>query len=89
MEVGFYRALTEYGIRPDLIIGSSIGALNGALIAGGMGSADLAELWNGFQLRQGFGVNWYGMARWRRSPGLFSLDRLRALLRRTLPATRF
>lgn len=89
MEVGFYRALTEYGISPDLIIGSSIGALNGAFIAGGMGSAELAELWNGFQLRQGFGMNWSGVARWRRSPGLFSLDRLRALLRRTLPATRF
>lgn len=89
MEVGFYRALTEYGIRPDLIIGSSIGALNGAFIAGGMGSAELAELWNGFQLRQGFGMNWSGVTRWRRSPGLFSLDRLRTLLRRTLPATRF
>lgn len=34
-------------------------------------------------------MNWSGVARWRRSPGLFSLDPLRALLRRTLPATRF
>jgi NTE family protein len=32
-EVGMLRALFERGIRPDLIVGTSVGAINGALIA--------------------------------------------------------
>jgi NTE family protein len=32
-EVGMLRALLERGIRPDLIVGTSVGALNGAAIA--------------------------------------------------------
>jgi len=32
-EVGMLKALMEHGIRPDLILGSSVGALNGAMIA--------------------------------------------------------
>jgi NTE family protein len=32
-EVGMLRALFEAGIRPDLILGTSVGALNGALVA--------------------------------------------------------
>jgi NTE family protein len=32
-EVGMLRALFENGIRPDLIVGTSVGAINGALIA--------------------------------------------------------
>jgi len=33
VEVGMLRALFEAGIRPDLILGTSVGALNGALVA--------------------------------------------------------
>jgi NTE family protein len=33
VEVGMLQALTERGIRPDLVVGSSVGALNGALFA--------------------------------------------------------
>jgi NTE family protein len=32
-EVGMLRALFEAGVRPDLILGTSVGALNGALVA--------------------------------------------------------
>lgn len=89
LEVGFYRALHELGLSVDFIIGSSIGALNGAFIAGGMPPDDLAALWRGF--RREHGIRWH--LRWlldpRRRPGLFTLDPLRDLLRRTLPATRF
>ncbi len=38
------------GIRPDLIVGTSVGALNGAWLAGGSSDADLrelADLWRG------------------------------------------
>ena len=33
-EAGVYEALHDHGLRPDWIIGASIGAINGALIAG-------------------------------------------------------
>ena len=33
VEVGMLRALLERGIRPDLVLGTSIGAFNGALVA--------------------------------------------------------
>ena len=33
-EAGVYEALHEHGLQPDWIIGASIGAINGALIAG-------------------------------------------------------
>ncbi|MHB1142338.1 MAG: patatin-like phospholipase family protein [Sulfuricaulis sp.] len=89
MEVGFYRALTEQGIRLDLILGASIGALNGAYIAGGMAPEELAKLWRDFRLNKALHLNWRWLAHPRREAGLFTLDPLRRLLRRTLPVTRF
>src|SRR5688500_7336868 len=32
-EVGMLRALLEHGVAPDLVVGTSVGALNGAAIA--------------------------------------------------------
>jgi NTE family protein len=32
-QVGMARALLEHGIRPDLVLGTSVGALNGAMLA--------------------------------------------------------
>jgi NTE family protein len=49
VEVGMLRALLERGIRPDLILGTSIGALNGALLASQPEPAVVArltELWS-------------------------------------------
>ena len=33
VEVGMLRALFEHGIEPDLVLGTSVGAINGALVA--------------------------------------------------------
>ncbi len=47
-QVGMVRALAESGVRPDLVLGTSIGALNGAFVAadpGEEGAARLAEVW--------------------------------------------
>lgn len=33
VQIGMLRALLECGIRPDLVVGTSIGAINGALVA--------------------------------------------------------
>lgn len=58
VEVGMLRALTERGIRPDLVVGTSIGALNGALIAADPTEAvieRLMHLWASPQTREVFG----------------------------------
>src|SRR5204862_48348 len=34
-EVGMLRALGEAGIRPELVVGTSVGAINGAFVAAG------------------------------------------------------
>ena len=47
-QAGVYQALTEAGIEPDWVIGTSIGAINGTLIAGnkpGQRLARLQEFW--------------------------------------------
>ena len=48
-QAGVYQALMEGGIEPDWVIGTSIGAINGALIAGnepGNRIARLREFWD-------------------------------------------
>src|SRR6185503_16166454 len=42
--IGVLRALEEEGIRPDLVVGTSMGSLVGALWASGKSSAELREL---------------------------------------------
>ncbi len=49
VEVGMLQALDEAGVRPDLILGTSIGAFNGSVIAdvsGAAGVRRLTDLWN-------------------------------------------
>lgn len=55
VQVGMMQALSERGIRPDLVVGTSAGALNAAYVAGhGTGDdalQDLGELWKGLRRR--------------------------------------
>ncbi|PRY55634.1 NTE family protein [Knoellia remsis] len=47
-QIGMLRALAEQGIRPDVVLGTSIGALNGAFVAANPsveGITALADLW--------------------------------------------
>lgn len=44
-QAGAWRYLAETDFRPDIIVGASVGALNGWAIAGGCGAIDLAEMW--------------------------------------------
>jgi NTE family protein len=50
-QVGMLRALLDHDIRPDLIVGTSVGAVNGAFLAGREFTPEtveeLAELWLG------------------------------------------
>lgn len=84
-QVGVYEALEEAGITPDWVIGTSIGALNAAIIAGNARQQRrdrLDEFWRGMT-RQGLAEAfawWPSMSRaWSRIealtlgvPGLFS-----------------
>ena len=42
-EVGMLRALSEAGIRPDVVVGTSVGAINGAFVAADPASAPAAR----------------------------------------------
>src|SRR6267154_4849431 len=53
-QAGVYEALTEADLHPDWIAGISIGAINGALIAGNAPEARVAKLrafWEGISAR--------------------------------------
>ncbi|HET9077057.1 MAG TPA: patatin-like phospholipase family protein [Acidimicrobiales bacterium] len=56
-EVGMLRALLERRVRPDLIVGSSVGALNGVVLAAHPSLEAVAELtrtWTSLQARDVF-----------------------------------
>lgn len=56
-EVGMMRALLERGIKPDLVVGSSVGALNGLALAASPdlhAVAELTETWTRLQARDIF-----------------------------------
>jgi len=43
-EVGMLRALLERGLRPELVVGTSVGAINGAVVAADPTPARVARL---------------------------------------------
>ncbi|HEY3733447.1 MAG TPA: patatin-like phospholipase family protein [Streptosporangiaceae bacterium] len=92
-EVGMLRALAEAGIRPDVIVGTSVGAINGAFVAADPdGAADrLGRLWQGPDLQQAFSGNLLGRAATLARSGthLHAIEPLAAMLERALPAADF
>jgi NTE family protein len=59
-QAGVYQALHESGIEPDWVIGTSIGAINGALICGNVPARRLERLrdfWSRVEQRGGEGVS--------------------------------
>jgi NTE family protein len=92
-EVGMLLALTEAGIRPDLIVGTSIGAINGAIVAADPAgaAAQLGEMWQGDALQMPFSENLWGRATTLARSGthLHSIDTLADMLAKTLPGDDF
>jgi NTE family protein len=92
-EVGMLRALSEAGIRPDLVVGTSIGAINGAFVAADPATAAerLGQMWQGDELRLAFSENLWGRTTRlvRSGTHLHSLDPLRRLLEEALPGDDF
>jgi NTE family protein len=63
VQVGMIRALASEGIHPDLIVGTSVGALNGAWLASRTRGTDIGELqrlWEGLRRRDVFPTSMFG-----------------------------
>jgi len=89
VEVGLYRALVELRIPIDLVVGTSVGAINGAAIAGGIPPKTLAELWRGLARRDVFTLNRQLFWKLWWADSLFDHRPLRRFLERNLPVRRF
>lgn len=94
VQVGMLLALAETAIVPDVLVGTSVGAVNAAWVAGRPGpdgARELAEVWSRlrredvFPARPLYGL--LGLAGRRTS--ILPDTGLRALLARHLPAHRF
>lgn len=93
VEVGMLRALLRFGIKPDLIVGTSVGAVNGAIVAADPTAEvtdRLANLWSSPEARQVYGDSLpRRVGRFMRTgTHLHSAAPLRALLERELGAGR-
>jgi NTE family protein len=89
VQVGMLRALTEAGIRPDIVVGSSAGAINAVAFAQnptGAGIDDLRRLWVGLRRSDVFPVSLRAVVTGLSGRGnsLVRPDRLRSLLEHTL-----
>ena len=71
VQVGMLQALAAHGVSADLVVGSSVGALNGAFYAGDptvSGVARLAGIWRSLNRNDVFPVTWKTLVSflWRR-----------------------
>jgi NTE family protein len=66
-EVGMLQALAEAGVRPDLVLGTSVGALNGVFVAAhrdpGAAVPELAAVWRDGAAAEAFGGSLFGRVR--------------------------
>src|SRR5512144_858850 len=93
-EVGMLRALLEAGVVPDLVLGTSVGALNGAAIAARPDLAAIAHLeaaWRNLSADPVFGGSVLASAATlvRTRTAIYTNARLRGLIRRTVAVRRF
>jgi NTE family protein len=89
-QVGALRALIEGGIKPDLFIGCSVGAINAAFLAADPTQSrveELEQVWRKLERKDVFGGNRRLMATHvlRRDDHLYEPDALRALVRNWVP----
>ena len=93
VEVGMLKALVAHGLKADLVVGSSVGAINAGYYAGrpnvaGVGALD--GLWRGIRTRDVFPFSpvkgFFGFVGW--MDGLVDPSRLRTLLEQALPYKR-
>jgi len=81
-QVGVYEALAEHGLAPDWVAGTSIGAINGAIIAGNPPEARLERLerfWRGLEHRDPWNLARSDNTQMRRLASLMSAMRAVAM----------
>ena len=88
--VGVWKALEEAGVRPDAVIGTSIGALIGSCLCGGMGWRELAEIARKLKREDIVSINkravWLGGVR---ESSVFDGDHYLQYIRKALPVKEF
>jgi NTE family protein len=89
IQVGMMQALVAHGLTADLVVGSSVGAMNGAYYAGAPtldGVKQLATIWRGLTRRDVFPISFRSFAGflWRRD-FLISHSGVRKLINDHLP----
>jgi NTE family protein len=88
--IGVWKALEESGLRPDAIIGTSMGAIIGAGLAGGLGWRELAEVARELRKEDIVEINkrsiWMGGVR---EQAVFDGKHFLGYLERTLPVETF
>ncbi len=89
LQAGFYRALRELGIKVDLVVAASIGALNGAFIAAGMPPRLIVHEWAKVRRRDIFSFNWELVRRGSATESIYTFRSLRRFLEKRLPVRTF
>jgi NTE family protein len=89
IQVGMLHSLTTHGVTADMVVGSSVGALNGAFYAGDptfAGVERLGAIWRGLTRRDVFPVTWRTLLGflWRRD-FLIPHDGIRKLIEDNIP----
>lgn len=89
MQVALYRVLRELGVPIHRVVGSSVGAINGAFIAAGVPPRRLAAAWADLRRRDVFAFRWSLLWQHFGAESLYSERRLRRLLETHLPVQTF
>jgi NTE family protein len=89
IQVGMLHSLAAHGISADMVVGSSVGALNGAFYAGDPtleGVEKLGDIWRGLKRQDVFPMSWRTLLTflWRRD-FLISHDGIRKLIDDHIP----
>jgi NTE family protein len=89
IQVGMLHSLAAHGITADMVVGSSVGALNGAFYAGDptlKGIEKLGDIWRGLTRQDVFPMSWRTVLTflWRRD-FLISHDGIRKLIDDHIP----
>lgn len=88
IQVGMLHVLMQTGLRPDFVVGSSVGAINAAYFAGSpdpAGVSRLADIWSSLRRADIFPMTLSGAAKLFRHPdGIVNPGRLRHLVEANL-----
>jgi NTE family protein len=89
IQVGMLQSLVAHGVTADMVVGSSVGALNGAFYAGDPtleGVEKLGDIWRGLKRQDVFPMSWRTVLSflWRRD-FLISHDGIRKLIDDNIP----